>query len=109
MNELPDLLTVGGVSALVLVLVQVLAKPFFTRWLKLPPYGEEMPMKLADFDLWINVIALLLGTLLGIGAEFIFNGGETSALIFTAALRGLFGGLGSIGGYEFLKNIGKAK
>lgn len=108
MNEIPDLLTVGGVSALILVLVQIVVKPFLVRWLKLPPYGEESPMKLADFSLWVNVVALLLGTIFGVIAELIFNGVGTSALVVTAALRGLFGGLGAIGGYEVFKNVGKA-
>jgi hypothetical protein len=109
MNELPDLLTVGGVSALVLILVQVVIKPFLMRWLKLPPYGEESPIKTADFALWVNVIALLLGVLFGVGAEIAFNGVSTTALIVTAIVRGLFGGLGAIGGYEFIKNVGQAR
>lgn len=108
MSEIPDLLTAGGISALVLVLVQVVIKPFLTRWLKLPPYGEPSPIKDADFNLWVNVIALLLGTLFGIGAELAFNGVPTTALIVTAMVRGLFGGLGAIGSYEVFKNVGKA-
>ena len=89
-----NLLTYGGVAALIALVVQLLVKPALRS-------KEDA----AWHGLAVNVVAVLLG----IGASFvgavIAETAWTASIIAQTAVTGLGGGLLAIGGYEGVNNI----
>src|SRR5688572_28129357 len=98
-----QLLTVGGVIAVVALLIQFLVKPWLQRRYGLDVNPEPDPAVVATYKAQLNTIAAGLGVFFAVLAQVLLNGTDPVGLL-AAVLIGLAGGWGAIGVYEFAHN-----
>lgn len=99
-----QLLTVGGVIAVVALLIQFLVKPWLQRHYGLDVNPEPDPAVVATYKAQLNTVAAGLGVFFALLAQVLLNGTEPVGLL-AAVLVGLAGGWGAIGLHQTLSNV----
>lgn len=89
-----NLITSGGIAAVIAVVVQLLVKP------ALRGYESQ-----AWHSLAINAVAAVLGIAAAFVGGIISGAAWNASSVALTAVTGLFGGLLAVGGYEGVKNI----